>query len=608
MRETLKNKKFILVIVLFLSNIYFQKSIIVGYKGIGYYILDCLFSLCYIDSIYRIIEFLLFKKDKKQDITNYYIILLVVTIIAQLPMMTQNFMYGDDLWGFQKAFVGNLNSGIALSRPLIGYVQQFVNNLSFDNLYSFRIINVFVIYLFSCIIFKFIYEQKKNKELALIIAVFMCASCSAIDCVAYASIFPLVYAILLSALATVLYVRGISEKKYTFFAEAFVCLIGAFCFYQVGTAIFIILFSIFALQSENYKDEKKKCLITIGNYLFYALTTLTYLGFAKLVQHLTGVAQGQTARSEIISSFAQIRGKGAYFFETVIPQTCNRIIANFGGRNLFAENNLFYINTFTNKNMVILQILVIAVVFGDIIYWSIKKKSIITFLNGVVLFPVSFWVFLVLPESPYLTYYAVCIIFYFTICVCDIISIIFMRVKSNREIIVFAITILVAINANIYAETSWVNYNRDAYEYIANSITAEINNEEKQSIVVYGSIGPYTGGHDYVIFLVQNVLTELGKNSEEYEIIQTDNEYYISIFNDNDAQIMKDIIGEQRFENLTQYYIHDDMYNRWLFGGWMPEDAYDEIHKCFREAGLLLEDYDSSIIIDMKGFNVRNIF
>ena len=170
--------------------------------------------------------------------------------------------------------------------------------------------------------------------------------------------------------------------------------------------------------------------------------------------------------------------------------------------------------------------------------------------------------------------------------------------------------VIIALQSNNYAENSWVNYNRDSYEYLANTIAAKIDSGENiDTITVQGSISPYVGGREYVIFAVKDILIELERNPDDYNIIQSDNSYYISIFNDNELDNMTKILGKEKINKLLNYYMHDDMYSRWYYVGNVDDrEALDFLQSCFIATGQLVLDKDNTISINMEGFNKRNKF
>ena len=181
--------------------------------------------------------------------------------------------------------------------------------------------------------------------------------------------------------------------------------------------------------------------------------------------------------------------------------------------------------------------------------------------------------------------------------------------RIYKYIISFSFVIIV-FQSNTYAEKVWVNYNRDAYEYIANSLVSEINrNENIDTIVVEGTISPYVGGREYVIMCVEDILEEEGYNVEQFKIAQTDNGYYVAVIPDNEISDMYSKLGDKTMKQLLKYYNHDDMYSRWCYNGCeLKLKDLDFMKKCFVKTGQLFKKTENTIFIDMNGFNIRNTF
>lgn len=255
---------------------------------------------------------------------------------------------------------------------------------------------------------------------------------------------------------------------------------------------------------------------------------------------------------------------------------------------------------------------IIDLCFVSIIGNAYKQKSIVTTIISLCAIPLSFYPFLILPESCFLTYYAICLIMLMEWYVLDGIDFVkeWLFKKQSRSKVVYILVLAVVLQSSGYAQNVWINYNRDSYEYLANTISSKLSqSEEIDTIAVYGSLSPYVGGREYVIFAVENVLSELGYSSQDFIITQSDNEYYITIFNDGEVAGMETILGAEKLEKVFQYYIHDDLYSRWIYNGNATEDdELDFLQECFVDTGQIVLEGNNVISISMEGFNARNPF
>lgn len=594
--------------------------------GWGYFLLEALYTVCMTMVFAKTAQYL-FDNDNGYFINKYqryYLLLFVLQVVAFMPMFTQNFMYGDDLWGFATDYNGNLDTGLYFSRPFISFLMGILPKTTSLNIRYFRIINALFMYLFGCLFFRFIMDKTKSLKLAFLVSVGAIATCSAVDCIAYASVYPINISLMCSAISIILYFMAIEnkgKKKTILLIESGICLFSAFCFYQIGTPIVFVFWVIYEKYSEN-KSEKSRLIRSMYYLGYYAVVAVSYLVVNSGLQTATGVANGQATRGQIIRTIAQIYEKIEWFFNTVCPQALGRVAESVCGNSLFIQNNLFYTNIFKNQllgNVILCCMLLVIIV--SIIATAYRKKSIVYILITMMAIPLSFYPFLILPESYFLTYYGMPIIILFLWYLMDGIKSFRcimntklntkLKTRYNLENVLFGGIIIVTIlQSNYYAETAWVNYCRDSYEYIANSISAGLTEKENiDTIIVRGTISPYVGGRDYVIFCVEDVLREFQLSPDKYNISQIDNGYYLLTFPDSEVKMMEDTLGEKIFDELLEFYLHDDLYNRWVICN-VPQkqEQLNFLKDCFEKTGQLIFENESAISIDMMGFNNRNSF
>ena len=620
---TISKKHRIIIFLCSVLVLWIERKSLVESISIGERLLEILFFICMTIVLSALFCFL-FKDIKKNSIfLKSYLLLFEIQIIAMLPLYTQNFMYGDDLWGFSENYSGELANGLFFSRPFIEFLKGALLDTSFQSIRYFRLYNGLILYAFGCLVFCFIYYQTRKKNLALLFSALAIAGCSAIDCIAYASVFPINMALVASAVSFVSYLESRNEKgkqRGILLGISGISLFTAFCMYQIGTTIVFFMYVIYETYRER-KTEREHFIQAFSYMVYYAVVAVSYLFITKIFQLLCGVNAGQSGRSQIIFSPEQIINKMEWFFSDVCPQTINRVIGLVFGNAIFSENNMFYNCTFKYPELgIFISALFIALIIFSIIYNGIKKRSGIFILIAVAAIPLSFWPFLVLPESYYLTYYAMGIIFLFIWYVCDGMIVVgeffskrvksFCRIEKLKTIIVFGVLFIVAIQSNYYAEIAWVDYCRDSYEYIANTISAELlSDSDIRTISVQGGLSPYVGGREYVILCVENVLKELNYNPDDFIITQNDSAYYVSIFNDGEVYQMRQTLGENKMEQLLQYYDHDDLYSRWIYNGKAnDEDTLRFLEECFLDTGQMVEKNESVVLINLNGFHSRNPF
>lgn len=603
-----------------------QRKILTVSTGMGYRILELLYTVCMTLVLTKSVWYLLFEKDDSidnQTLYKYYIKLLFVQTLAFLPMYTQNFLYGDDLWGFASDFSGNISTGLYFSRPFISFLYGILPETSFMTIRYFRMITGLFLLTFGCILLRFIASRTKSFRLAFFISVLAVAACTAVDCIAYASVYPINSALMISALSFVIYLKAREaegRRKKVLLLESGICLFSAFCLYQIGTPIVFLLYVIAEKHDQN-KKEGKRFGQAFSFLVYYGMTALTYLLINKVLQMSTGVTNGQAGRGHMIDSLELVQEKIAWFFGTVCPQALSRLVGNVCGSALFIENNMFYQCTFVKPVIgTVLIVILTGLMICSIIVTAYEKKSNVYGFIAVVAIPLSFYPFLILPESVFLTYYAIPIILLFLWYVVDGIYSIFriaakkwdkvIQFRKVSNVLVVGIVLIIALRSNYYAENAWANYCRDSYEYLANNISAELAvRDDVDTILVNGTISPYVGGRDYVIFCVEDILREQGYSVESYHIVQSDNGYYLLSFPEGEIEGMKEVLGQEQLEQVLQYYVHDDLYGRWSYNYTIrTQEEMEFLKECFEKTGQLAMEDEHTISINMSGFNQRNQF
>jgi hypothetical protein len=166
------------------------------------------------------------------------------------------------------------------------------------------------------------------------------------------------------------------------------------------------------------------------------------------------------------------------------------------------------------------------------------------------------------------------------------------------SIIIITIIILTSIQTYSYVSYYWIDNNIIGYSFMKNTI--ETNAKDNSKIHVYGVLVPGQG-NVYSSMAARWALRELGYNPDEFNITVSDNDYMISILQDNDySQIASTLSAEDAlfFESL---YIHDDTYGRYLSNGTLLTEDIDKIRTIFVHSGYLIsEDDEDTIFVDLR--------
>lgn len=616
--------KFLIVVIsCFLFLLWTQSKILIYSTGIGNRVLELLYTICMLIVLLSLFDILFIEKVENLSeacFGQYCFKLAVIQIVAFIPMYTQKFWYGDDLWGFSSGFNGKIEGSLALSRPFGSFLAPVIE-LPIN---YFRITNGIVLLLFGFVMLKFLMMQGQSRKMSFIFSAIVIAGSSAVDCIAYGSVYLINYSLLISSVGFMMYIRAREQidkkQKYRYFFAFVVCLFTSFCIYQMGTPIMFLMYMI-AEKGDKKRTEGQRFLRAFRFTFGYGVIAVMYLAITKLLQHLCNVTMGQSARGNIILSSEQMIQKAEWFFKEVIPQALTKFVTNFAGSMIFEQNNMFYGAVYKSGFLaiVIMIVLVIAGIVG-IVVTAYRKKSVVYIVLSLSAIPLAFWPFLILPESYFLTYYAICIILLMAWYICSGIETILIIFSKNSiwkkiyemygEYVVYILIAFIALHSNNYAENAWVNYTRDSYEYLANTIQGEMleHGDQVDAISVRGNLNPYVGGREYVIFCIQNILTDLHYDYSKFNITQRDNNDIVSIINKQEIELMEEALGTENLNHLLQFYEYDEMYGRWVYVGQADKKDLQFLKECFQKTGQSVNDKENVISITLNGFSTRNVF
>ncbi len=587
----------------------------------GYNMLKIVGSLAYGSVIVFFMEYILSYKIK--DMFRYYFIIISLCIVAMLPMLLNGFFYGDDYWGINKGSATDqiIITGLGFSRPLVGLIQCVFTNITTETSYKFRAVNVAVIALFGCLLFRFIYERTQKAKLPMILTLGVICSVVAVDCVAYLSVFPIIYSLLLTFIAYLSYRKGAEncqcgERGHALldFSVSLLSLYAAFCLYQIGTPLFFVLFMIDEYFRNQAKGFFKRgiCLVTS-----YGVVAIIYLVGATAFRTLYQVTLFQEGRSAFITTFPEIQAKITWFATMVIPEAFGRICAMFLGQNAFTTNCLFYGLSFRNAYIGRLLTLFVGVMVLVFIISLVKQKRYFFAFMSICLIPASFYPFLILPESYSMTYYTIpmiiILLFYCLSGISAVASFLtscFVWRYSNviKKIICGMAAMLIVLNGAVYANF-WSTYCSDNYKYIKQSIINQIN-EQTERIHVNGVLSPYVGGKPYVVHCVNRVLESIGEETSKYKVTQCDTDYYMSYLSPEDAALIESKLDVVDYVKFISHYMYSELYVYYSFCV-MPNSIEDKrfLADCLAKAGLVLtEPNPTAIVIDMTAFHQTHSF
>ena len=588
-----------------------------------YWFIETVFAICFGCGLCYALEYFGENKTLFRD----YFGISLVCIIALMPLFLTGFYYGDSYWSRSAGMSAEeyINLPISMKRPFVGIVTALFREISVENSYIMRTCFAVCLIFSGILLYKFVLTKLKSQTTAYILCIFLCASVIAVDSLAYLEIYPIIFSLLFSIIAYLAWEQFTNRIKKGFSRRAtldafimVISLLAAFYMYQIGTPVFFVMLVI-SILSENESDKAvlKKGIVAT---LFYSVIAIVYLLSTPWIQNIYHVANIQSERANFIHTLPAIIEKITWFFGTVLPQSIHRIWASILPSNIFTANNLFYTISYKEEFLGI-ALLVFAgiVIFLFLVSCFLQgyRKKAICCLCSIFL---SFYPFLLLPESTILTYYILPLIIllevFFILGLREIFRREKVRLKQRKNIkvcdvkrsIIMLLTLLVVVNSAKYANY-WVLYCRDSYQYIKQYILSN-KTDDISKIHVYGKIAPNVGGGPYIVGAVERIFEEIGEDPSQYSITQSDTTYAISQLTENDAQALYKALLEPEYEKFMSYYIFSEFYHCYYIktNSFTPEDQ-KFLQGCLTRSGLIPRENDkTTLVISMSGFNQTHSF
>lgn len=584
-----------------------------------YWLIGTLFSVMVGCSVCYLGEYVSEDKTLFRD----YGMLALLCTMALFPFFLTGFAYGDSYVNLQGGRTPSwvMSGAIAMKRPFVGITSACSINTSVEGSYILRMCLSVGIVVCAILLYRFILAKMNSKPMALLLCIFLCASVITVDCIAYLAVYPIVFSLLLSAVAYLEWESFVDKiekgchRESILYGLAFAgSLLAAFCMYQIGTPMFFVLLVISVLDEKT--QDKGVIKKGVSAVFSYGAIAVMYLLCTSWLQKIFEIQNTQSERSAFIHTIPQVLEKTKWFFQEVIPQSIYRIWAGVMPGGFFTTNNLFYTISFKNGN---LQSALMVCTIGFILFYFasllFKKQwqKVFGCLCGI---PLSFYPFLLLPESTVLTYYMLPLIMLLEVFLFQGVRALLHcthcllgdKTQCRRTAVILLVGALVVINSARYAN-NWVMYCRDSYQYMKQSILSN-KTEDVQNIHVFGKISPYVGSSPYVIAAVERIIEEIGENPAEYTITQSDTSYSIEQLTGKNVEVLKRTLSDQDYQRIMGFYEYNKYYEcYYLNANYFLEEDKEFLTRCLTDAELIPSANDkTTLIISLTGFHQTHSF
>ena len=549
----------------------------------------------------------------------YEIALVSVIVITTLPLLTQPYYYYDDWWGIGIGRTSiDVQSLFLFGRPIQSLFFNALNNISIRNAYIFKWAFLPFILLYACLLYRWLRLKTQDQILSFFLACLLSVFPPVMDILGYTSTSPVSFSILGSVLSVICFDRAYSmwgERKRFYLllnvVFAFIFLFGALLTYQIGPQIVFLFLSIEVYFNSLKENLLKKNLI----FLFlFGLANGFYLGIIKILNKIY-LVDITTNRAQIINSLSQLYEK-AHLYKLVLEQSVMQLITSFTGDSIILQRYRGYITSLSNQQIgTFLFIFVILMILVALVSYWFRTKNIVGLLSLIVFIPMSYFVFLVLSNNEYLTYYAFAhisvLMFYFLMGLMATIQFAWGKIKLLLEnekgirnnvkpaAILAPMLVLCALMSNYYIRDFYIGYNSMVYHFIKYSLQTALKTSDIKRIHIVGTISPLNADI-YSNFITETALIDLGEKVTDYEISVSANKYFPERLEESNYLEIQKRISEEDQRELDKMYTLEPTYRQYYVNTSLSEEDKAELQRIFMNADVIPKATSpNTLIIDI---------
>ena len=545
----------------------------------------------------------------------YELGLILIVFLTTLPLLIKSYLYYDD-W----VLVGNATFPCkpylyVHGRPIHTLLFAVLDKTNITNAYVFKWFFLGAILLYSLVLYRWLYHLTHDKKLAFLLSGLLSVFAPIMDVIGYTAIGIISYAFLFSALSVVSFDRAywaIQQRaiKSTIIHAgfSFLLLFTACLTYQPGTHIVFLL-----LVMELFLAQIPKCIIK-KHFIFLLLFAFS-LGFYLLFINTSikiNNFEFMTNRSQIINSLDLVVGK-LQFYLYVFKQSMMQVGAALSGNAFLLERFHGYILTYSSQlvaNLIYYPIVMIIVL--ALVGYLLKTKSLLGLITLALYLPMSYFSFLVLAESGYLTHYAFAhisiLMFLFIMGLITIFKVLvrlYQKIRPRENalppgtyvyLMLVPILLLSAWISNSYARDFYINYNSQLYDYVKDSIQSALESNELERIHTIGLITPINADV-YSLLVVQTALKDLGENIDAYDLTYSSNARYMARIEEDYYQELEKELSPQDLSVLESFYEYAPPYSQYNINRLPSGEEEAVLADIFSRSGAIPAESSATLLI-----------
>ena len=562
----------------------------------------------------------------------YEIALAVMLITTTLPLLTESYFYYDDWWNIGNKTLLTKQNLLAFGRPIQLLVLATFDEVNIRNAYVFKWVFLLAIILYTILLFRWLLNKTKKKDLSFLLAGVLGVFSPVIDLLGYTASGAFTFSLLFSSMSVICFDQAYASYKQRANGKLFfysvissIMIFTACLAYQIGPQIAFLFLTI-----DLYFDLKQSNILTKNFFylILFALSNGFYLFFIKFLNQFYNT-EIVSSRSQFIRSIPEISEK-LHFYRSIIRQSILQIETALTGNEFVLERYHGYFTSLANNQVIgnlIFYFIIIMILIAFVRYW-IRTKNIFGLITLIINIPLSYYAFLLLSENGYLTYYAFAHIsifmFYFLMGLITSVqffwnkiipiatsNIVSWKLQIGVKQILIPILLLCALVSNIYGRDFYINYNSQVYSFVKNSIQTYLESDNLKRIHVIGTISPLNADV-YSRFVVETALRDLGVDPDNYNVTFSKNKNYLARIEEiHYFSILENISSDDKIV-LENFYVFDPTYRQYNLKKYPSVQDQITLYWIFTASGVIPQNTaPDTLVIDLTWtdhvyYNIKN--
>lgn len=537
--------------------------------------------------------------------------ILAAQLLAAIPMLTQPYLFMDEL-RFNGSIRRDILQFIPHGRPLAFFISPFYDGIYWTTSTQGRLVSTCVAMLLTTAIYLFALKTTESVHFASALTLFTCVTSSMMDMISFLAAYPMLWGLLFSSISVFLSVEAEKEfqaKRRTgwFWLGASYCalLLGFNC-YAITTPIVFFLLGIRILKKNENKELFSSLAIYACVFLASAITYYASVGFFCNRYNIVGQVAARGALTADVSFYIE---KMRWFITEVFPQGIYRIYDALSFGRLTTRSNLYWATGIVDElGSILCGAYYVFVAVGLFFLLRRRRNAILVFVLEILLSVASFYPFLILPESNYMSYYAFpcfcmcCLLFIAALCGYYRLARQKRKETCIKHVVICGLAFFLAIEFNSY-NISWIKYNEMPFTVAKTTLLNQWDVVERtKAIYVIGAAAPVQLD-ELSILTMQQVLYDLGENPGEYSITCTLNgNYSKGIGTEVFASVYSSATKEEQ-ALLDCCYTVDNYYKiYWANDGQITAEDSQRLRELFMKTGIIPSEEDA-VWIDLRSVN-----